>query len=126
MSKADRQSGNGFIDAATLAELERLARSRPRSGRQAQAKASALRMLERLARDGRRRRLPPCPPDWHPMPGTAWEELDRHDLEAHPEVRQRMWEQWHRPGERTPGRFRWEGSRREVAARAASASRPKR
>jgi hypothetical protein len=29
------------------------------------------------------------------MPGTAWEELDRADLEEHPEVRQRMWEQWH-------------------------------
>jgi hypothetical protein len=92
MSKTDRRSENGFIDAATLGELERLARSRPRSGRQAQAKASALRMLERLARDGRRRRVPQCPPDWHPMPGTAWEELDRLDLEAHPEVRQRWWE----------------------------------
>jgi hypothetical protein len=94
MSKTDRQSRNGFIDAATLRELEQLARSHPRSGRQAAAKASALRMLERLARDGRRR-VPPCPPDWRPMPGTAWEELDRADLEEHPEVRQRMWEQWH-------------------------------
>jgi catechol 2,3-dioxygenase-like lactoylglutathione lyase family enzyme len=77
MSKPDSQSENGLIDAATLGELERLARSRPRSGRQAAEKASALRTLERIARDGRRRRLPPCPPDWHPMPGTAREELDR-------------------------------------------------
>jgi hypothetical protein len=95
MSETDRQSGSGFIDAATLGELERLARSRPRSGRQAAAKASALRTLERLARHGRRPELPPCPPDWHPMPGTAWEELDRAHLEEHAEVRQRMWEQWH-------------------------------
>jgi hypothetical protein len=28
----------------------------------------------------------------------AEEELDPVDLEEHPEVRQRMWEQWHRPG----------------------------
>ena len=95
MSETDRQSGNGFIDAATLGELERLARSQPRSGRQAAAKASALRTLERLARHGRRPELPPCPPDWHPMPGTAWEELDRAHLEEHPEVRLRMWEIWH-------------------------------
>jgi hypothetical protein len=48
MIDTDPQSGNGFIDAATLRELERLARSRPRSGRQAQAKASALRALESI------------------------------------------------------------------------------
>jgi hypothetical protein len=84
-------TANGDIDRITLEQLEQLARSHPRSGRQAAAKASALRMLERLARDGRRR-VPPCPPDWHPMPGTAWEELDRAHLEAHPEVRQRWWE----------------------------------
>jgi hypothetical protein len=95
MSKTDRQSRNRFIDPATLGELESLARSRPQSGRQAAAKASAWRTLERLARHGRRAELPPCPPDWHPMPGTAWEELDRAQLEEHPEVRQRMWEQWH-------------------------------
>jgi hypothetical protein len=93
MSKTDRQSGNGFIDAATLRELERLARSRPRSGRQAQAKASALRTLERLNRRGRAA-LPPCPVGWHPGPPEL-EELDRVHLEEHPEVRQRMWEAWH-------------------------------
>jgi len=90
----DPKLGNGFVDAATFAELQRLAQSRPRSGRQAAAKASALRTLERLNRRGRVA-LPPCPPDWHPMPGTAWEELDRGHLEEHPEVRQRMWEIWH-------------------------------
>jgi hypothetical protein len=88
-------TAKGEIDPVTLEQLERLARSHPRSGREAQAKASALRALERLGRHGRRPELPPCPPDWHPMPGTAWEELDRLDLEAHPEVRQRMWEIWH-------------------------------
>jgi hypothetical protein len=93
MSETDRQSGNGFIDAATLGELERLARSRPRSGRQAQAKASALRTLERLNRRGRVA-LPPCPVGWHPGPPEL-EELDQVHLEEHPEVRQRMWEAWH-------------------------------
>jgi hypothetical protein len=87
-------TGSGEIDPVTLAELEGLARSRPRSGREAQAKASAIRTLERLARGGRRPVFPPCPPDWHPMPGTAWEELDRADLEEHPEVRRRWWEAW--------------------------------
>jgi hypothetical protein len=90
-------TGNGDIDSATLEELQRLARSRPRSGRQAAAKASALRTLERLARGGRRPALPPCPAGWHPQAGTEWEELDRVYLEEHPEVRQRMWEQCHRP-----------------------------
>jgi hypothetical protein len=86
-------TGNGVIDAATLEELQRLSRSRPRSGRQAQAKASALRTLERLNRRGRVV-LPPCPPDWHPGPREL-EELDRVHLQEHPEVRQRMWEAWH-------------------------------
>jgi hypothetical protein len=86
-------SGDGVIDPATFEELQRLARSRPRSGRQAAAKASALRTLERLARRGRVA-LPPCLPDWHPGP-PEFEELDRVHLEEHPEVRQRMWEQWH-------------------------------
>ena len=95
MSETDRKLGNGFIDPATLGELERLARSQPRSGRQAAAKASALRTLERLARHGRRPGLPPCPPGWYPPDQAAFEELDRAHLEEHPEVRQRMWEQWH-------------------------------
>jgi hypothetical protein len=91
-------SGDGVIDPATLKELRRLARSRPRSGRQAAAKASALRTLERLARRGRVA-LPPCPPDWYPpdKAEAGFEELDRVYLEEHPEVRQRIWEQWHRP-----------------------------
>ena len=85
-----------IIDATTLEELQRLARSRPRSGRQAAAKASALRTLERLARAGHRTALPPCPADWHPGP-PEFEELDCAYLEEHPEVRQRMWERWHGP-----------------------------
>jgi hypothetical protein len=95
MSKTDRQSGNDFIDAATLGELQRLARSHPRSGRESVAKASAIRTLERLARDGRRPVLPPCPPDWYPPDQAEFEELDRVHLEEHPEVRQRIWEIWH-------------------------------
>jgi hypothetical protein len=41
-------NGGSDLDPATVAELRRLARSRPRSGREAVAKASALRTLERL------------------------------------------------------------------------------
>jgi hypothetical protein len=86
---------NGGIDAETLAELQRLARSHPRSGRQASAKASAIRTLERMARGNGRVAVLPCPPDWHPMPGTAWEELDRHHLAEHPEVREQWWRNLH-------------------------------
>jgi len=85
---------NGEIDPVTLGELERLARSHPRSGREAQAKASAIRTLERLNRRGRVT-FPPCPEGWYPPNQAAFEELDRAHLEEHPEVRQRMWEQWH-------------------------------
>jgi hypothetical protein len=49
------------MDPATLDELRRLARARPRSGRQSVAKASAIRTLERLAREGRRQPVPPMP-----------------------------------------------------------------
>ena len=83
------------IDPAALEELERLARSRPRSGREAQAKASALRTLERLNRRGRVT-LPPCPPGWYPpdQAEAGFEELDRVFLKEHPEVRQRLWQNW--------------------------------
>ena len=84
-------TASGEIDPLTFEQLERLARSQPRSVREAQAKAWAIRTLERLARDGRRRRVPRCRADWHPLPGTAWEELDRGD---DPETRQRWWEAW--------------------------------
>ena len=86
---------NEEIDPVTLEQVEELARSDPRSGRAAQAKASALRSLERLARDGRRPGLAPCPPDWYPPNQAGFEELDRVHLEEHPEVRQRLWEQGH-------------------------------
>jgi hypothetical protein len=91
-------TGDGEIDSVTLAELQRLARSRPKSGRESVAKASALRTLERLARDGRLPGLPPCPPGWYPpdQAEAGFEELDRVHLEVHPEVRARMWEQWRR------------------------------
>jgi hypothetical protein len=95
MHETAPMTANGKIDPITLEQLEPLARSHPRSGREAQAKASALRTLERLARDGRRSELPPRPPDWYPPNQAAFEELDRVHLEKHPGVRQRMWEQWH-------------------------------
>ena len=86
-------TANGEIDPVTLEQLEELARSHPRSGREAQAKASAIRTLERLNRRGRET-FPPCPPGWYPPNQAAFEELDRDFLEEYPEVRQRMWENW--------------------------------
>jgi hypothetical protein len=69
------------MDPATLEELRRLARSRPRAGRESVAKASAIRTLERLAREGRRQPIPPMPEGWYPH----W---DVHD--AHRNVTQRL------------------------------------
>jgi hypothetical protein len=94
MQETAPMTADGKIDPSTLEQLQRLARSRPRTGREAQAKASAIRTLERLARDGRRPELAACPPDWYPPNQAEFEELDRAHLEEHPEVRQRMWEIW--------------------------------
>jgi hypothetical protein len=96
MTPTDPAHDNRDLDLETLAELRRLARSRPRSGREAAAKASAIRTLERLTRGNRQ--IPPCPSDWHPHAGTKWEKLDKWHLERHPEVRQRWWENLWREG----------------------------
>lgn len=73
-------------DDLILRELERLAAKPARSGREALAKASALRQLQRLKRE--RDKVPPMPEGWHPGP-PEFEELDRWHLEQHPEVRAR-------------------------------------
>ena len=87
------------LDAATLAELRRLAQSRPRSGRQSAAKASAIRTLERLAREGRRQPIPPMPEGWYPhQPGDPFCELDWEFLHEHPEILRRHWEMAWREG----------------------------
>jgi hypothetical protein len=81
----------GPVDPATLQELRRLARSRPRSGREAVAKASALRTLERLRRE--KNPVPAMPEGWYPHePGDPFYELDWEYLHQHPEVLQRHWE----------------------------------
>jgi hypothetical protein len=91
--------GNGDLDPQTLAELRRLARSRPTSGRAAAAKASAIRTLERLSRDRRRQEAPPMPEGWYPHePGDPFYELDRVFLHEHPEILQRHWETAWREG----------------------------
>jgi hypothetical protein len=75
------------MDTATVEELRRLARSRPRLGRQSVAKASAIRTLERLARERRRR---PMPDGWYPHdPGDPFYELDWVFLHEHPEILRR-------------------------------------
>ena len=81
------------IDPGTLAELHRLARSRPRSGRGQTAKLGAIRTLERLGREGKI--TLPMPADWHPQAGTEWEELDRTFLDARPETRELWWRNLH-------------------------------
>jgi hypothetical protein len=83
--------GNGGLDPEAVAELRRLARSRPGSGREAVAKASALRTLERLNRG--ERQVPPMPEGWYPHePGDPFYELDWVFLHEHPEILRRHWE----------------------------------
>jgi hypothetical protein len=87
------------FDAATLEELRRLARSRPRLGRQSVAKASAIRTLERLARERRRQPMPPVPEGWHPHePGDPFYGLDWVFLHGHPAILKRHWEAAWREG----------------------------
>ena len=89
--------GNGGLDSQAVAELRRLARSRPSSGREAVAKASALRTLERLNRA--KRQVPPMPDGWYPHePGHSFYELDWAFLHEHPEILRRHWERAWREG----------------------------
>ena len=81
------------LDQSTLEELRRLARSRPRSGRQSVSRASAIRTLERLARERRRQPMPPMPKGWYPRePGDPFYELDWVFLHEHHVILQRHWE----------------------------------
>jgi hypothetical protein len=97
--KGGSQSPGPVLDPATLAELRPLARSRsrPRSGRQSIAKASAIRTLERLARERRKQPMRPMPEDWYPhQPGYPFYELDWVFLPEHPVILRRHWEMaWH-------------------------------
>jgi hypothetical protein len=93
----DGGNGGSDLDPETLAELCRLARSRPRSGREAVAKASALRTLERLRRG--KRQVPPMRAGWYPHePGDPFYELDWEFLHEHPEILRRHWEMAWREG----------------------------
>jgi len=88
------------LDAAALAELRRLAQSRPRSGRQSVAKASAIRTLERLARERRKQPMPPMPEGWYPHePGDLFYELDWEFLHEHPHILELHWELAWREGQ---------------------------
>ena len=93
----DSGNGDSDLDPETVVELRRLARSRPRSGREAVAKASALRTLERSRR--RKSRVPPMPEGWYPHePGHPFYELDGVCLHEHPEILKRHWEAAWREG----------------------------
>jgi hypothetical protein len=86
-------------DPETVAELRRLARSTPTSGRAALAKASALRTLERLSRERRKQVVPPMPAGWYPHePGDPFYELDWEFLHEHPRILRRHWESAWRAG----------------------------
>jgi hypothetical protein len=93
---ADSYRGSD-LDPETVAELRRLARSRPRSGREAVAKASALRTLERSRRG--KRRVPPMPEGWYPHErGDPFYELDWVFLHEHAGILQCHWEAAWREG----------------------------
>jgi hypothetical protein len=64
MTPPDPAHENGDLDPETVAELRSARAFAPRSGRQAVAKASALRTLERLNRG--KRQVPPMPEGWYP------------------------------------------------------------
>jgi hypothetical protein len=81
------------VDPVTLAELHRLSRTRPKSGRGQLAKLGAIRTLERLGREGKS--TVPMPAGWHPMPASEWERLDWVFLARHPESRERWWRALH-------------------------------
>jgi hypothetical protein len=99
MTTTDPAHQNGDLDPETVAELRRLARSRPGSGREAAAKASAIRTLERLSRGRRRQEVPPMPEGWYPHePGDPFYELDWVFLHEHPEILRRHWEAAWREG----------------------------
>ena len=79
--------GNGDLDPEAVAELRRLARSRPRSGRQ----ASALRTLGEV--EPGEASGPPMPEGWYPHePGHTFYELDWVFLHERPEILRRHWE----------------------------------
>ena len=62
-------------------------------------KASAIRTLERLAREGRRQPIPPMPDGWYPHePGDPFYELDWAFLHEHPQILRRHWEMAWREG----------------------------
>ena len=99
MTPSSNGDFDGGFDAQSVAELRSLARSRPTSGRAGVAKASAIRTLERLGRERRRRDVPPMPESWYPHePGDPFYELDRVFLAERPEALQCHWELACHPG----------------------------
>jgi hypothetical protein len=80
-------SADRDLDSAVLAELRRLARSRPTSGREAMAQVAAIPDLGATGGRRKRREIPPMPPGWHPGP-PEFERLDACDDEA---TRERLW-----------------------------------
>jgi hypothetical protein len=96
MAENDHMPTSNAIDAETLDELRRLARSRPRSGRGMAAKMAAIRLIDRLQREGSRSAIPPMPsPDWYPPEWPPeFAELYEYDWQRRPELREREWRDW--------------------------------
>lgn len=95
MTTEPQGNDNGNMSDAELAELYRLARSRPKSGRGQLAKLGAIRALERLGRG--RSSAPSMPEGWHPGP-PGFEKLDRVYLDEHPWVRREWYARLHGEG----------------------------
>jgi hypothetical protein len=86
-------------DDAVRRELEAVAYGDNNSGRGLIAKTTALRALDRLNTRGRRKEPPPCPPDWHPQPGSEIAILDSVDPHLTPEARRRWFKRLWEAGE---------------------------
>lgn len=82
-----------------MREAQLLAYSHPRSGREAAAKAAAIRVLERVRRERRRKEPPPVPLGWYPHPpDSPYHLLDWQFLHRHPAILRRHWEAAWREG----------------------------
>jgi hypothetical protein len=84
-------TGSGEIEPVTLEQLERLARSHPRSGAGGAGEGVGDPDAGTARSGWAPAGLPPCPPDWHPNPGPAWGGARPALPGSASEVRERRW-----------------------------------